>query len=434
MSMKLKQLFLAALAVFALSACSNDNDDVDTGKVQPSELKVIVKIPGLENNTKGAIVDPIPNTDLSPKITKATVYVLNSTGGEIAKKDVAFTGGDYNSGKAVTFEAIPLGGGEKVVVSANVGATAGTSEFTVVGKDVKDIQPVAGGNEGIQNVFYRGEATVVASSLPGNSDGHKVYESTVTVAALAARVEITDNIKFNTDLVKDLFVDVVVPSNYTKEYGATTKVTPNSTAKGDLWLDLTAANYGTDITGGKAVANHLFAGDEQRIAFRINANIFNYKKNEDGKAIKITIAARDIDSYVFLADDGEYYVENNTGDLFGYSENAKGEAVIEDTATSGVTKSTYNTVTEKSGFFTMVNFHKNADNTLIHDGKYLGGIIYKIKFSEIDWNGDGKIDDQDIYNPDENGGGTEEPAETADLIVIATIADWTIENVFPGIE
>lgn len=434
--MKIKSLLFSLLAIFTFASCDSNDDATNAGNSQPSELKVVVKIPGLNKNTRGFIEAPVE--DYTPVITSATVYVQKTDGNVIESKNITFTEGKFNEAQIVTFEAIPLSGSEKVTVSANVTSTdAGKSEVVVLGREVKDIQPSTT-NTGIKNVYYMGEASIATSALPGNSDGHKVYEATVDVKALAARVEITDNIKFNKDLVKDLLVDVVTPTNYVNTYGATTKFTPSTNNQGALWLSLTSDNYNTDImTGGKAIANHIFAGDEQRIAFRIKTTNYEYEKSEDGKGRKVILKKEDgseYESYIYKATDNKLYVKKDDDKFYECTYNNEGKPIVNTDASTTITSTDNIQTKDNSGFFTMVKFRKLTDNAEVHQGKYEGGFIYKIKFSEIDWNGDGQITDEDAYNPDENGGGTTEPAETADLIVIATIVEWTPENVFPGIE
>ena len=83
----------------------------------------------------------------------------------------------------------------------------------------------------------------------------------------------------------------------------------------------------------------------------------------------------------------------------------------------------------------MVRFGEGESSlTQIDEGKYKSGVIYKLDFGKMDWNNDGKIDNNDAYNPNDNGEGTPSPSKPTDITVQATVADWTTKNVVPGIE
>lgn len=425
-SMKIKKILFSGLLILGITACINDDSEGPITK--PSELKIVVQIPGMEdgNKTRGVIEDPV--SDLNPIIESATVYVMKGTGLDfIDKKTIVFGENKYNDAYAVTFEAIPLSGNERVVVTGNLG-----KETSPVNMKVQQIQPTTE-KAGLTNICYRGEEPIKKSQKPGNDDGHAVYEAAVTVEALAARVEMTNNIKYNEDLVKDLFVDVVSPTEYSNTLGSMVKFIPKSSDNGDLWLGLDATQYGS-IAKGKAVANHLFVGDIQKITFRINATIYEYEMDVNGKAIKITEASRNIDSYSYT-DGIKKYVKDADGKYFAYEMNNVNSIIIDTDEATKITLKTYNTIDANSGFFTLANFSSSeSEYKEVDGGVYKGGVIYRIQLDKIDWNGNKQIDSGDIYDPNEKGIGSPEPAESADLIVFAEILPWTEKNVFPGVE
>ena len=78
----------------------------------------------------------------------------------------------------------------------------------------------------------------------------------------------------------------------------------------------------------------------------------------------------------------------------------------------------------------VLQFFNMAGDKLITEGKYTGGKIYKIQLNDLKWG------DSNNYSPDVNTGNPEEPEEKeeADVIVTATVVDWTEQNTTAGLE
>ena len=336
--------------------------------------------------------------------------------------------------KKVTFEAISLGGREMVLITANI-LEDGVSAPSYTGRLVKEIQPTAE-NKGLTNIFYSGTAPI-QEDLAASGDGHKNYESTVDIIPAAARVEIGGEVKYNQELVKGLYVDVITPSEYTNSYGDTDKFIPSQDKTGDLWLDLDTDKYlSINDPKQRVAANHLFAGDIQKIAFRLNANIYETKKDDKGSAKKVQL---DDGSSSFLyvlegssPESEKLAVLKSDKQLYSYELNKVGEVIIGDSPLTEAKRATYNTVEKNTGFFAFVNFKSDANGSI--DTGYQAGKIYQINLAQIDWNGNGDFDDEDLYNPEDNGTGTDNPAQAADLTISATVKEWTKEHVTPGIE
>lgn len=100
---------------------------------------------------------------------------------------------------------------------------------------------------------------------------------------------------------------------------------------------------------------------------------------------------------------------------------------------------TYSTVADKlAGYFNMVKFAQTINGNEINTSAseyYEAGKIYGVFFDRIDWNGDGVIDGNDKYDPNENGDGSTDPSVfKADVIVSASVLNWTVENTGTVIE
>ena len=456
--MKIGKLVMVALVALGFSACSNNDTNFDVGK--PSELKVSFDVP--KRVTRGVLNEPL--TDLIPQLDVVTIYVMR--GDQVVDFKSVSSDELENGTNTVTFEAIVLGGKEEVVISANVKDENSTnvSSNKLVDRSVKEIQPgFMKSNMG--NIYYFGSSPISLKAEEGE-DGHKLHEVSVELQPLAARVEVGGHVKFNTETVKNLTVEVITPDEYIDVYGSKVYYHPSVDDKGPLWLDLDKASssgHGYDLIrmrdaeGGlkNVVANHLFSGTRQKISFRINADLYVIDHNEDKtpRHIKETALLKDfdneeleVDSYVYIAgaaDTGEEVagIKESIGkdafQLWRIDRNKEGQLLLLGEAFDGERK-VNNTIDDLGlGFFSLVNFSKEVGGKLnpIDKGQYEGGKIYKIDLSEIDWNNDGKFDpEEDLYDPIPNGPGTDNPTESADLIVKATVKAWIIENVVPGIE
>ena len=420
--MKLKTFVICGIAVSSLIACSN-NDEIGSGSdsiKNYSDLVVNFKLDG--SKTRGVIED---GANTKPIFKNTTVYVFSGND-EVINQNVELkedgTSKDL-TGKA-EFTKILLGGKENVIVTANVG-DGDVSAAHIDGRSIENIQP----NENqktLENIYYYGSSTLTEK-------GTNNYEAKIDLAPVAARVEVFGNVDFNDTFVKELTVDVITPLEYTGKYNdASSIVKPKTEKHGELWLDLTDNNY-TSIKdeNTKVVANHLFGDDVQKIAMRIKSQnyilersldetmiIFNLKdgsKSPIYRNMNNELAAKSGEKYIRITKNEEGYAEGD--EITGFEPSTEA----------------------KEGFYTMVNFGtvagEGGDLTILSNGKYEPGYIYRIDLGKIDWSGDQNYNSGlDKFNPEENGTGTEEPAYKSDLSVVVTVKEWTKEHVIPGIE
>lgn len=410
------KIMIAALAIFGLTSCSNDKDNVKT-----QETNLLVTLDVSSHVTRGVIEG---TSDETPEVTSAIAYIL-SNGNVINQKAFEIKDENKTGPFETVFDKVLLGGNEKVVVAIN------KDQVSPKDLEVKAIQPTAG-VPAKGNVYYFSKAVDIVSAGELSAD-KKMYTVNVgNIDPVAARVEVSGKVVGHKDFVKSVTVDVITPNLYSAKYANTEKFVAKTTENGDLWLNLDTTAQTSIENGEKVVANHLFAGDEQRIAFRIDA--VNYKLRQENNAnIKVKIA--DVEYFVYVGtEEGKEYVRKS--DKF-YALTFEGETKVPTMGAEATDDliATYNTAKadKKGGYFSLVKFEdskKESDNK-----NYEAGNIYKISLGKIDWNGDGKYDESDVYNPTENGDGSDEPsALEVGLTVQATVAKWIVKNVVPGVE
>lgn len=444
--MNLKSFFAASLAVFGLAACSSNDDNVQL-PAESGSLRIAFSIPS-PASSRGIIEEPV--TDVKPIIKTANVYVMRGTA-IVAQKPITLTVGNFGE---ATFEGILVGGNEKVVIAAN-------GNEKVADLAIESFQPSAS-DAGLKNVYYRSESSLT-SAVKTTVGGKAHYElANVIVNPIAARVELSGKINFDKRLVSQLSVDVVTPNAFTFKYGNPNLYFPkfltgNAADKGMMFVDETSKPgfYNTIADRSKVIANHMFAGDDQRIAFRVTGSTYVRVKNADGTFVYLADAAKTYKTPVYKGTNGQMYAlpisqaaafanlkTRTLGQVgSGLVEVTKsaGGYTLGNAITSDVTLETAVTLggTAKNGFYAFVNFSTASGEILtnIDGGKYAAGSIYKLNFAEVDWNHDGRITEEDVFTPDEDGGGgTEEPSEKADLVVKATVKDWVLKNIVPGVE
>lgn len=454
--MNFKKSLLALTAVFGLAACSSNDKDSQINEATPSDLKVSFTIPTNDLSTRSVVVGPVTNNPAA-EIKSANVYVLRGTA-VVAERKIKFTEGEKREGSAV-FENILIGGGETVVISAN------GKHNTINNLEVSAIQPTAD-SEGLGNVYYRSSTALAAVTPTG--DTKKIYAlEGIVVSPVAARVELGGSLKIDPTFVDTATVDVVTPSAYTNVYGNKNLFYPQFGADANQGaLAITGEDFYAQVSdpASKVIANHLFAGDEQRIVFRIVASTYDVLKTGT-EAIKLngtTSDSKAYSSYIYQDADGQLYAlplskeeitTKNAEKTFNISttdsglQKVKKETVkdingvdtdkysLDGAIGDDVVLATSETIGKTNGFYSMVRFGEGESSlTQIDEGKYKSGVIYKLDFGKMDWNNDGKIDNNDAYNPNDNGEGTPSPSKPTDITVQATVADWTTKNVVPGIE
>lgn len=411
--MKLTKIFYATMAVVSLAACSSNDDNGDFIS-KSGTIDVSVKLP---QQTRGAIGETVPDGTPQVKENGLKAYILrgNTT---VQTKVLELNEGAYKG----TISGIALSGSERVVVGIN------HNRINAEGLSVDEIQPAenALGTKALENVYYYTEPKV----LTKESDTQYSAEFK-DILPVAARVEVSGKIISDEKVVKDGKADVkvIVPNNYSSVYDAGDKTAVKTTNKGSLWYDFSSPNLDVE-NNTKVIANHLFAGDEQRIAFQISADI--YKLHQiGGMNVKVE------DSYVYYATDDQTYLWKSDDKFYKVTFNQDGKAIVENTPTNGVVLKTTPMVTgNQGGFYALIKFGDSKKDA--KPGEYSAGYVYKINLGKIDWNGDGKYDDTDKFNPldpDGPGPGTVEPTTgDADVSVMATVKEWTLQNVIPGVE
>lgn len=438
MNMTFKKMFFATTVVAGLAACSSDKVG-DNGELTGSNaIAVSVTMPHAA--TKGLVEDPITAT--TPQISKVYAYIMK--GNTVVKKaEMVLSGSKYDA----TFVDVSLAGGERVVVAANDKKTDTT---TPDGYSVYDVQP--SGAKSLESIYYH-DSRLLAKAVKTEANGKTVYTiPDMELRPQASRVEVSGEIKFNPELIKSLSVVELTPNNYSEAFGSDQRFKAQPTKNdGDITSlgKLASKDFYDLIKGGnKVVANHLFNGDEKRISFRLDAHVYDVLLNDNLERVKPVDENNVVfDSYVYKsgADANlKLYVKKGS-DFFLLTKTEKGTLQIlkekydvAKTAEAAAPElNTYSTA-EKSGYFNMVKFAAmNADGTLNNDASpyYEQGKIYKVFFDKIDWNGDGKVDSNDAYDPVDNGdGGTTPSTSKTDIVVGVTVMEWTIENTGASIE
>ncbi|WP_018108360.1 hypothetical protein [Bacteroides propionicifaciens] len=411
---------------------------------------------------RGVIEDGVAN-DIAPNLSNIFAYVMRGTS-QVAKLELSKSGSDDKY--AAIFRDISLNGTERVVVSAN--NYTGKDVVTPQGYKVGDIQSSSiDGKDNVAAIYYFDDANL--SSAIKSSDKNKTeYKlDNMELKPQASRVEVSGAVKSSDKLVKSVEVTEMTPNNYSLTFGAVDRFMAQSTGntvnpsdkrvKDNLGVLANVGFYADITTGGKVVANHLFNGDEKRIAFRMNAVIYDVVKDDQGnRVLPINSSNVVVDSYVYKATGKAEGSEDVTTTLYikdgdkyyALTKKADGELQFNgEKYTKSATAAaddpkldTYSTVEQGAGYFNMVKFASmsgaNGNEIDANASKfYEQGKIYKVFFDKIDWNGDGTVDDNDAYDPDKNGDGGTSPSTTqADVVVGAKVMKWTVENTGASIE
>lgn len=460
--MKFKGLLFATVAMAGLAACSSDNEAVDGIVGTDKDLTIKVGIPN-SGQTRGIVEDGITSGRAMVDTDNVWAYLIRGSQ-KVAKQKVYFDGTIEGTARFIN---LTIGENDKVVVSGNADVT------TPVGYEIAKVQPTATLG-GVKSVLYYDSKGVNFTNI---EEASKTYKVEMTLEPQAARTEVSGAIKVNPKLVVSTTVDKITPNNYRETFasGETFKATIGNF--GQLALENKASDtdkfYDKIATGTKVIANHLFNGDEKRITFRLNATIYDVVKinNIDEKTSKNQLVdAAKPQSYIFKGKNDKYYVESDPmpyepiSELFELEESNTGTIIIGDkkyvistnqltdltqikTYTTAETAAGANGIEAPRGYFQLVKFAALRENGLL-DPKdtldYEPGKIYKISFAKIDWNKDGKVNDQDHFSPgdggqdgEDGGNGGTDPTPTDnkyDVAVGAKILDWTIEEVGSALE
>lgn len=461
--MKFKSLLVATIAVAGFTSCSSDDVDGNNSFNGSNDLEVRVSIPTAVG--RGVIEDGVAN-DIAPNLSNIFAYVMRGTS-QVAKLELSKSGS--NDKYAATFKDISLNGTERIVVSAN-NHTA-KDVVSPQGYNVIDIQSGRfDGKDNVAAIYYFDAANLSdkKSTHTSTSENKTTYTlDNMELKPQASRVEVSGEVKSSGKLVKSVEVTEITPNNYSKTFGAATrfmaqstgdKVKPSKEVVLNNLGELANIDFYEAIkTGSKVVANHLFNGDEKRIAFRMNAIIYDVVKDAEGnRVLPINSSNVVVDSYVYKAtvkaegseDVTTLYIKEKDNDkdkYYALTKKADGELQFNGekytksatAAADDLVLDTYSTVEQGAGYFNMVKFASMNGKVIDANASkfYEQGKIYKVFFDKIDWNGDGIVDDSDAYDPEENGDGGTTPSTTqADVVVGAKVMEWTVENTGASIE
>lgn len=420
--MKFKGLLFATVAMAGLAACSSDNESVDGIVGTDKDLTIKVGIPN-SGQTRGIVEDGITSGRAMVDTDNVWAYLIRGSQ-KVAKQKVYF---DSTIEGTARFINLTIGENDKVVVSGNADVT------TPVGYEIAKVQPTATLG-GVKSVLYYDSKGVNFTNI---EEASKTYKVEMTLEPQAARTEVSGAIKVNPKLVVSTTVDKITPNNYRETF-----------ASGETFK-ATIGNFGQ------------------------NATIYDVVKinNIDEKTSKNQLVdAAKPQSYIFKGKNDKYYVESDPmpyepiSELFELEESNTGTIIIGDkkyvistnqltdltqikTYTTAETAAGANGIEAPRGYFQLVKFAALLENGLLDpSGKifYEPGKIYKISFAKIDWNKDGKVNDQDHFSPgdggqdgEDGGNGGTDPTPTDnkyDVAVGAKILDWTIEEVGSALE
>lgn len=446
-NMKLNDSLLLTffVAILALSSCTHDNyNPVNDSTIGSIKVRVAV------NQTKSRSIITTPVTDEKAVLDFITVFIMRGDF-VVAEKNTQV----MNSIAEVDFENVTIGGNETIIVVGN------NNIKSFKGVEISEIQPTEA-NTGLDNIYYMGKASLSdITPILKNKKRYYVVDN-VELQSIAARVEVSGQVRYNKEIVNSLNVDVITPNAYTYIFGNPYKFYPTYSPIDQAnpgVLSIHNTDFYNKISDHKnVVAYHLFIGDEQRIAFRIDAAIYNVLRNSDDTFIMLkgkNDGGYEYTSPIYTDINGNYYVLavgneddparqnlNNMGSIEKqgaglYHVKKEGDTyIVGERISSDIQLAKSSSVLDnKKGFFALVKFGQGDRTGVVDNGVYAGSKIYKIDLGKIDWNGDGKFDEKvDIYDPSIIGEGTENPVEATEVMVEANITDWNIENLAPIIE
>jgi len=436
--MKQERFIYGLVLLLALWACGEhkDAEQVYT-PMHESSLSILVDIKGGGCSNSKTRTN---SENVRPAIRSLSVEIYSTSGKIIANKQVKWI--DSADEHLITFSNLLLGGGEKVCIMAN----PHEKHESLTHIPIEDIQPDK--NSSVEESMYRIPYYGVGKT---KMQAYGEFSANVELVPIASRVEIVGNINYDEAIVHTLKVDVITPSNYTKEFGKSDKYTPCTENKGPLWIDLEGDDYEKMKKGEYMPVFHFFPGDEQRIHIHIEAEIYQIQEFDENdlpiqneypkfdnmksyvykptlinkesipkdifeflKTLELKEMYYDISQkekpkvLLFKQGEQEFYI-TDVHDLFQYFKIAT--RLSEDKG--------------DVGFFGLISF-KNNENQLIDDGCYKANTIYHIDLSKIDWNGDGIINEEDKYNPYIHGYGQSGKLENVNLNyeLILGLDDW----------
>lgn len=450
---------MTAGALLAFTACSNDSDGITPAtdvEAQVSDIELIVSVPGTAA-TRGVLEDGVEVKTASVKGVIA--YLMD---GETKVGDVFVDKIDAES-SAYKLEM------------KNVSVKDGISRLVIIGYNndaqkkealnipIADVQPT-GTLKGIANSAYAIDVLLKAqdNNLEGKKTEYKVevgkkgpkttYTVTANMKSIAARVEMSENIQYNKNLVKSAYVSHIIPMGYRDAYKGGNTINGTGVKEDNKTLDVTTNQLAfmleQPITdwGKQVVANHLFDGDKQLFNIALTSTLYDCVMSKKNPRAYLTVNVQDIvgdvteenveTSVIFKGND------DNKGKFYAVKVSKEGNKVyyaVEYIAETDTYYAKYETplgeeVSHKNfatkddiRWFTIGNFnYKDGGENVGKQGIYSGGHIYKLDFSKgLTWKGENETE----FSPDVDGG-TEEPQVTQIVDILATVKvlDWTEGN------
>ncbi len=381
--MKIKNLLLAGLAVFAMSACSNEDKnlpefkggDVNLKISTPQTLTRAVDTEVTGNPTSAITSIQVVYLDANKKVVNSAVLTDNDVLQAMKGRD-GYILTKVPSSVASIFVAANAINNTKVVV----GSTLNDVKKHLMGSEFIAIQPISDGiGSGISKSPLFGESGAFVDTNKTNPETtNKIYSARVSLKSEIARVQILGTVEYSQEISEGK-VQLLALDNFLQEYEMyNNKFALGSPQDSEVWNTYKTANKGYD-------------------------KIFDYSatgKLDDGNKVYAYHV------YPQKADETADRKEKNIKLIIKHSFKYENE-----------TKIRYSTLRLATGTKEVI------DPTALN---IEGGKIYKIDLGLVDWDGDGSTGP---FNP---GDGDETPnAGQKDVQVLVEVVAWDEVTTFP---
>ncbi|MGL5261878.1 MAG: hypothetical protein ACRC9P_05790 [Bacteroides sp.] len=434
MNSKFKSVLLAGAALFTLAACSNDDSGITSevgAEAQMSDLELIVHAPN-STLTRGVLESTVSETKAS--VDGVVAYLIEGdraiSTAEAKKNDDNYT---------LLMKNVPVKeGSTKLVV---VGYNKDEHKKEDLNISIKDVQPTEEA-AGIKNSAYvisvplkETENTNGSSVKVGTSGNKTLYTVEAEMRSITARVEMSGQIKFNEDLVKESYVSHVIPMSYRNSYQGGHTINEVGVDLADNSLDgsnpLALKIDAAEDWEAKVVANHIFDGDKQLFNLALSSTLYDCvmegKDNSTYTLVAIDSEGKEL-SAIYKDEDGKLYAKNTDGLYCDVKKEEVGEAISYiPTQDFSISAEDLNLKTKFDvRWFTIGDFSRSEGKELGQRGYYVGGHIYKLDFEKgLTWKGE-KADE---FSPDADKGSSKpQVTQVVDVLATVKVADWTEAN------
>lgn len=282
--MKMKSIFLAALAALTLASCAKDEPAATTGNGK-EKTNFVVVLPGAPSTY--AVEDPQSAGTIAPLYNDVTVWLVD-VGGNV--KEELWSADEIAAGQK-RFEQITEPA--KVIVVANKYATdlktdvANETQLQAALKALaiadQNKATTADGEISVQQVTLYGEQATFETKTA--DDGHNLKSAAVELKSLVSRFEV-GTVKPGTGL-DALTVEAVYINYFYEQYGMTTAQQFTETSWPASFTPSWATDNGSaDVTsqdGTKAYAYQVFTGDlVPHIIYKVGGTVSAGYKLSDG--------------------------------------------------------------------------------------------------------------------------------------------------------